>query len=294
MCPRGVNFNQEPKREIKKMKKLIYFLLLGLFLASSSYPQVKVKFKLMDPGVDSEGLFYFNLVAVVQAGQTWRVGSSNIRVAFRTVPTGGLTVHPDAGTVQNPLACINSGGYSPLTTTPLNGGVRISFNITRTGACCVLTPGTYVLGRLRFNRIDTTSCTIDTISTSGGGASVVQDSITPLTYPTQWLDSNYSTCILITKVEKHASIPKVFSLYQNYPNPFNPATTIKFDLPKAAYTKLTIYDVLGREVLILVDKKMDAGSYSVIWNASSYASGTYIYKIEAGDYTNVKKMIFVK
>jgi Secretion system C-terminal sorting domain len=278
------------------MKKLIYFLLLGLLLSGSSYPQVKVKLKLMNPGVDSQGLFYFNLVAVVQAGQTWRVGSSNIRIAFRTVPTGGLTVHADdAGQVQSPLACINSGGYSPLTTTSLNGGVRISFNITRTGACCVLTPGTYVLGRLRFNRIDTTSCTIDTISTSGAGASVVQDSITPLTYLAQWIDSNFSTCILITNVEKTAGIiPKVFSLYQNYPNPFNPATVIKFDIPKASYTKLTVYDVLGREVIRLVDKKMEAGSYEVTWDASSYASGTYIYKFEAGDYISVRKMIFVK
>lgn len=262
-------------------------------MAGSAYPQVKVKFKLMNPGVDSQGKFYFDLVAVVQAGQTWRVGSSNIRIAFRTVPVNGLTVLAD-NPVQNPLACINSGGYSPLTTTSLNGGVRISFNITRTGACCVLTPGSYVLGRLRWTRVDTTSCTIDTISTSGTGASVVQDSITPLTYPAQWLDSNFSNCIMVNKEEQSVSVPKVFSLYQNYPNPFNPNTTIKFDLPKAAFTKLTIYDVLGRVVATLVNQKMNAGSYDIAWDASSYASGTYIYKLEAGDYTSVKKMTLVK
>jgi hypothetical protein len=276
------------------MKRIISLFLLCLVLAGTSYPQVKVKFKLMNPGVDSSGLFYYSLVAVVPTGQTWRVGSSNIRVAFHTVPTGGLTVHPD-NPVQYPLAAINSGNYSPLTTTSLNGGVRISFNITRTGACYVMTPGTYVLGRLRFNRIDTTCCTIDTISTSGSGPSVVQDSITALTYPAQWLDSNFSTCVLITNVEQHGTeIPKVFSLYQNYPNPFNPSTTIKFDLPKSAETKLVIYDILGREVARLIDKKMNAGKYTVLWDGTNLASGTYIYKLTAGDFEDVKKMTLVK
>jgi Secretion system C-terminal sorting domain len=151
-----------------------------------------------------------------------------------------------------------------------------------------------VLGRLRWTRVDTTCCTIDTISTTGGGASVVQDSITPLTYPAQWLDSNYSTCIMVNKEEQSVIVPKVFSLYQNYPNPFNPATTIKFDLPKAVYTKLTVYDVLGRVVTTLVNQKMNAGSYDINWDASSYASGAYVYKLEAGDYISVKKMILVK
>lgn len=275
------------------MKKLTALVLLFFVLAGTSYPQVKVKFKLMNPGVDSQGKFYFELVAVVQSGQTWRVGSSNIRVAFRTVPVNGLTVLAD-NPVQNPMACINSGGYSPLTTTSLNGGVRISFNITRTGACCVLTPGTYVLGRLRWNRIDTTSCTIDTISTSGAGGSVVQDSITTLTYGTQWLDSNFTTCTLITGTEHTVNVPVVFSLYQNYPNPFNPSTTIKFDLPKASYTKITVYDLLGREVVMLVNQKMNAGSYDVVWDAKGYASGTYLYKIEAGDFKEIRKMILLK
>ena len=276
------------------MKKFITFLLLSLVLAGGAYPQVKVKFKLMNPGVDSQGKFYFNLVAVIQPGQTWKVGSSNIRVAFRTVPPNGLTVLADNGTVQNPLACINSGGYSPLTTTSLNGGVRISFNITRTGACCILTTGTYVLGRIRFNRIDTTCCTIDTISTTGAGASVVQDSITALTYPAQWLDSNYSTCIFVAAEEQSINVPMVYKLYQNYPNPFNPVTTIKFDVPKSAYTRLTIYDILGKEVVKLIDKKMEPNSYEVTWDGTDYSSGTYIYKLESGDFTDVKKMILIK
>jgi hypothetical protein len=275
------------------MKKLLFFFLLSLVLAGSSYPQVKVKLKLMNPGVDAQGKFYFNLVAVVPTGQTWKVGSSNIRVAFHTVPANGLTIFTET-TVQNPLACINSGGYSPLTTTSINGGARISFNITRTGACCVLTPGTYVLGRIRFNRVDTTCCTIDTISTSGTGSSVVQDSITPLVYGTQWLDSNFSTCIFVPNEEQGVIIPKVFSLYQNYPNPFNPKTTIKFDVPKSTYVKLIIYDILGREVMKLIDEKIEAGSYNITWDGSGFASGTYIYKLVTNDFTDIKKMILVK
>lgn len=90
------------------------------------------------------------------------------------------------------------------------------------------------------------------------------------------------------------SIPKSFSLYQNYPNPFNPVTQIKFDVPKVSNVKLTIFDILGREVAVLVNGEMKAGVYNADWNASGFASGVYFYEIKAGDYRDVKKMMLVK
>ncbi len=90
------------------------------------------------------------------------------------------------------------------------------------------------------------------------------------------------------------SVPKSFALYQNYPNPFNPVTQIKFDVPRVSNVKLVIFDVLGREVAVLVNGEMKPGVYNADWNASSFASGVYFYEIKAGDYRDVKKMILVK
>ena len=83
-------------------------------------------------------------------------------------------------------------------------------------------------------------------------------------------------------------LPLVFALYNNYPNPFNPVTNISFDIPKESNVKLTIFNLLGEEVLVPVNGKMDAGKYSYIWNASNFASGLYIYRIEAKKYIRRK------
>jgi hypothetical protein len=91
-----------------------------------------------------------------------------------------------------------------------------------------------------------------------------------------------------------SGIPTRFSLHQNYPNPFNPTTTIKFDLPKDVKVKITVFDILGREVETLVNELKKAGSYSLHVSAEGWASGVYFYKIEAGDFVDNKKMIFVK
>ena len=89
-------------------------------------------------------------------------------------------------------------------------------------------------------------------------------------------------------------IPDKYSLSQNYPNPFNPVTTIKFDIPKDNFVTLKIYDMLGREVATLVNNKLSGGTYSLNWNASQFTSGIYFYKIQAGEFTDVKRMILVK
>lgn len=89
-------------------------------------------------------------------------------------------------------------------------------------------------------------------------------------------------------------IPNYYSLEQNYPNPFNPATNIKYTIPKISAVTLKIYDVVGREVAMLVNETKQPGVYTVDFNASNLASGIYFYKIEAGDYSAVKKMMLIK
>jgi hypothetical protein len=89
-------------------------------------------------------------------------------------------------------------------------------------------------------------------------------------------------------------VPFKFGLGQNYPNPFNPKTTINFDIAKATDVKISLFNTLGQEVNTLVNQYMTPGSYKVDFDASSYASGTYYYRITAGDFVETKKMVIVK
>ena len=89
-------------------------------------------------------------------------------------------------------------------------------------------------------------------------------------------------------------IPTEYTLYQNYPNPFNPVTTLKYDLPEASDVSLIIYDILGRKVKELVNTKQPAGRYEIQFNASSLASGVYIYQLVADKFISSKKMILIK
>jgi hypothetical protein len=89
-------------------------------------------------------------------------------------------------------------------------------------------------------------------------------------------------------------IPVSFNLFQNYPNPFNPVTKINFSLPEPGNVKLTVLDLLGREVSVLVNDKLAAGTYSADWDASIFSSGIYFYKMESGDFTEIRKMVLLK
>ncbi len=94
--------------------------------------------------------------------------------------------------------------------------------------------------------------------------------------------------------QQSSLIPAHYALLQNYPNPFNPSTMISYDLPKRSYVKLTIYDMLGREVTTLVSEEKAAGSYKVKFDATSLSSGVYLYRIQAGNFVNTKKLILLK
>jgi len=82
-----------------------------------------------------------------------------------------------------------------------------------------------------------------------------------------------------------------FHLYQNYPNPFNPSTSISFYIPASQFIEITVYDVLGHKVEILISEKVSAGRHSYRWQADNYNSGVYFYKIRAGQEIKVNKMI---
>ncbi|MBI3004883.1 MAG: T9SS type A sorting domain-containing protein [Ignavibacteriales bacterium] len=88
--------------------------------------------------------------------------------------------------------------------------------------------------------------------------------------------------------------PRIFALQQNFPNPFNPSTTIQYDLPSKAHVRLRVFDVLGREVATLVNEERAAGNHRVSWNAAKFSSGVYFYRIEAGSFVAVRKLLLLK
>ncbi|MGO9482602.1 MAG: T9SS type A sorting domain-containing protein [Candidatus Kryptoniota bacterium] len=98
----------------------------------------------------------------------------------------------------------------------------------------------------------------------------------------------------VTGIIEAKSFPRSFSLEQNYPNPFNPSTTINYQLPMNSHVTLNVYDILGREVATLVNEKENAGSYSVKFDGSRLASGVYFYRLTAGSFISVKKLVVLK
>ncbi|KXK56198.1 MAG: 5'-nucleotidase [Chlorobi bacterium OLB5] len=89
-------------------------------------------------------------------------------------------------------------------------------------------------------------------------------------------------------------IPQEYSLGQNYPNPFNPITNITIQIPNSGLVKLTVFDISGKEVAVLVNEELNAGTYNVDFDASHLASGIYFYRMESNGFAEVKKMSVVK
>lgn len=273
------------------MKKII--LILSLILLASSLPsQVKVNFSLMNPRYN-EGVFTYDLMATVPAGQQWRVGPTNIRIAYTTIPANSLTVLEDNPATNANINISGNSNYSNMTTTKIHNDSAISLNILHIFQrnSYHFTTGTYTLGSLRWNVLDSTGCIISTILP----ISAVFDSMTALTYPSQWSKSDTIGCIPIgINVQISTIVPKEYKIYQNYPNPFNPVTRIKYDVPNKSDVRIVIYDALGKEVETLVNMELTPGTYEVTWDAGNYASGLYFYRIVTDKYVHTNKMVLMK
>ena len=99
---------------------------------------------------------------------------------------------------------------------------------------------------------------------------------------------------LITDLKEEQILPDKFSLSQNYPNPFNPLSTIGYQIPQRSFVSLKVYDILGKEVATLVTEEKPAGRYEVHFNGENFSSGIYFYKLQAGNYSSIKKMVLIK
>ncbi len=107
------------------------------------------------------------------------------------------------------------------------------------------------------------------------------------------LDANTINSVVVNVVQNSLA-PQEFTLFQNYPNPFNPTSTIKYAISKTGFVNISIYDVLGEEIKVLVNEKQTPGNYEIIFDGKDLASGIYFYKIRTGEFSQIKKMVLIK
>ena len=151
-----------------------------------------------------------------------------------------------------------------------------------------------------FNPYDLRSFKLRCTVRDGGNTTKVSNEFyvdvvnTPPPQASMVADNNTSNTMKLEKENVEVQAPSSYLLNQNYPNPFNPSTKISYSLPEANFVTLKVYDMLGREVSTLVNEMKPAGTFEAEFDASRLSSGTYVYKLTAGGYQTVKKMILTK
>ena len=108
---------------------------------------------------------------------------------------------------------------------------------------------------------------------------------------TTWEKGNFNN---VTTIEKPGNQIRDFNLSQNYPNPFNPTTKIEYSVPQRSFVKLTIYNIIGQEIAVLVNGEKETGKYVVNFDTDNVPSGVYVYRLQAGDFIDTKKMMLLK
>jgi hypothetical protein len=276
-CPNNKKTKERvmKKSEIKKAAisvSLIFILVLGISLMSYSYGSGVAGRTLLGstPGCTCHSSGQNTAVTLTLTGPTTlSVGQTasytlSVTRSSGTFSTGGVDVAVSSGTLAlGSSTRIKLSGGEIVHSSKFTGATTKTFSYTAPG----------------------TTGTVTMAITGAAG-----------TNPPTW---NHGTSLTITitpatGIIKNEETASSYSLAQNYPNPFNPVTKISYSIPKSSNVTLKIYDILGQEVASLVNEKQDIGSYSVEFDASKLTSGIYYYKIEAGEFTSVKKMTLVK
>ena len=237
-------------------------------------------------------------------GTNWNLRNSGLPTAYCT----RIATDPNnPSTAFATFSGFSSGNKVYKTTNYGVSWTNISSNLPNIPvSCIVVNPG-------NVNNIFV-GTDLGVFSTADGGSSWVQDnaglanvSVADLDYRSS--DNKifaathgrgmFSTTIVTSVKELEVNLPGDFELSQNYPNPFNPSTKFRYALPEGRNVKVIVYDLNGRRVAELVNNYQNAGTYEVTWNGKNdsgiqVASGTYIYSIEAGTFTQVRKMVLLK
>lgn len=112
--------------------------------------------------------------------------------------------------------------------------------------------------------------------------------------PFEFINGEISIDPAVDVLEPPNALPFKYALFQNYPNPFNPSTTICFDLPRISNVSLIVYNIVGQQVVTLVNGKYEAGKYNIVFDGTKLASGIYFYRLQTEQYANTKKFILLK
>ncbi|RPI15563.1 MAG: T9SS C-terminal target domain-containing protein [Ignavibacteriae bacterium] len=279
------------------MKTILLTHIFILLICVTSSSQVKVNISLSSCRIENYYVVQ-DVIATIPQNQVWRVGQCNIRIRYNV--SGGFIPVPLPFTPM----CESLYYYQIYT---VYEDYALEFFIFRTGnkRCCLLTPGSHILGKIYFMRTYDADTLIDSIKEIN---SELMDSITVLNYGTQWTKTNPAPCYYSTIGinNNYKTTPDKFKLYQNYPNPVTGPVIIKFEIyevtndkldsnpGKSDVVKIIVYDAVGKEVETLVNKRYSPGTYEVQWNALDYPSGVYFYKMECGEFSDVKKVVVVK
>jgi hypothetical protein len=281
----GTNANQ-------KSHKISTDYLVGKNYVTVATNPPTLNFNVNGIGYYSSNLFSWNLGSSQTVSVTSPQGTSNTRYVFLNWSDGGDTSHPI--TVNNTtslytanfktqfyvMAYTNPGG---LPVTISNGNMFLDSAVTTTISVSPLqvqfNGKTYYFKRWMGGGNGSYTGTNPSFQVS------LQNPINQICF--------YDT-VNIGVNQIGSEVPDKFALYQNYPNPFNPLTKIKFDLPKSGFTKITIYDLTGKEVNILQNGVLTAGRYEVTLNAITFPSGVYFYKLVSENYSEIRKMILIK
>lgn len=211
--------------------------------------------------------------------------------ATLSTPSGAVTISFEPGSVSSPLyVTAFDGPNNPQSATIASKAQAMTF---------FLGPAGVTLGRLSMVRVTGPAIgeSMTIARERSGGWYSIPTSMEPDRRVMTALIDRLGRFAVMKKADVDGeldALPSKFALYQNYPNPFNPSTTIEFDLPFAARAQLIVYDVLGKVVARLLDENRPAGHYRVKFGAPGIPSGVYFYRLTAGEFSQVRKLIVLK
>lgn len=157
----------------------------------------------------------------------------------------------------------------------------------------------YLVDRVANSSVELSKNMLYEFDLDGAAKLVVADPFDLLSDGTAKVTADSEPRFVITaqqpvSTEIPGDVPKELELTQNYPNPFNPSTIISYSVPEQAHIRLTVYDMLGRQIAVLVDEQQGPGGYDVTWDGTDFSSGMYLYRIEAGNQSKTRRMMLIK